>query len=203
MNELCEFQVLDNSSISTLSNPIHDLLPLFPNEVRARRRAPTRQTIEDSVNTVLQSAQTGNEFLGFAPSSAVPHAIRMNWGLLSDPKLSKQFRSRLLTLAGATDGWRGEGSRAMSPSALTTLLTFLRSSLGHAVEPEIALTQEGGVLAQWFKSPKEYLDLTFRPDNSVYFGLFDRGTVYEGVDNSSRVLQFVRTISPAAMRWGK
>jgi hypothetical protein len=134
-------------------------------------------------------------------ANAVPESIAMNWNRIANSKISKQTYSKLLRFANRPDGWRGPGSLKLSPSSINAFLDFWQKIREVAHEPSIALTAAGGLQAQWYKSDKEHLDLVFRPDRKIYFGLFRKGAVYEGIDDLDSVVQFVLADLGQPLSW--
>jgi len=136
--------------------------------------------------------------------TAVPDVISFNWQDLAVSGLSHKMYQCLLALASYEEGWNGPGSRGMNASSLSTFLRFWKQVREHSVEPELVLTPQGNLQAEWSKDGGHYLEIDFRGENEkALFGLFDgRKAVIEGaapLDDVIRVVMFHR--KGAALRW--
>lgn len=155
----------------------------------------------DNTTTKISITDPNLTARGKASANAVPAAIAENWNRIWVSEISDKLYSRLLRFGTRPDGWRGHGSKSLSPSAVTAFLEFWIKVREKAVEPQIALTAKGGIQAQWYKSRYEYLDLSFQPDKRVFFGLFRKGAVFEGVVNLEEIVPFLESNSAESLTW--
>jgi hypothetical protein len=134
-------------------------------------------------------------------SDATPNAILANWSRLFLAHPSPALYARIVQIARQPNGWRGEGSRALTNEALTACLQFLISVTGQATEPELALTARGTLQAGWFRNSRRHLDIEFVSMEQAFFGLFDRHSVYEGVDEVGAISQWLSAHPSNPLLW--
>lgn len=156
-----------------------------PDDIRGRVRA--------KVKSAPRSNASG------AP--AMPAAVADNWNKLAAAPISPRLFRDIVRFAMRTDGWRGSGSLALSGRSVGSFVDFCTAFGGVAVEPDLALTASGGLQAQWHKSRRHVLDLTFDADGKVYFGLFKGQGILEGVDTVDAVVNILRNEPSRPLTW--
>ncbi|HEX4301470.1 MAG TPA: hypothetical protein VHZ78_01660 [Rhizomicrobium sp.] len=109
-------------------------------------------------------------------SNAVPASILETWGELGDANLSKVLRDRIIHLASIQDV---PVRRALQAISLKHFLAFWNAIPDDAAEPQITLAPDGALHAEWFKSPKQRLDIRFSEQRAI-FGLFANNSILEG-----------------------
>jgi len=138
---------------------------------------------------------------GAAGANAMPHPILANWSRLFLAGLSGELYSRIWQMARYKDGWRGEGSRALTEEALKAFLEFLIKIDEDTVEPTLALTARGTLQAEWFRNLRRHLDVEFVSDEKAFFGLFDQHSVYEGVDSVDALVRWLPDRPSKPLKW--
>lgn len=126
-------------------------------------------------------------------TSVVPQSISANWMLLAKSGLSEPAYKAILRLGSKPLGWNGPGSFPLDARSLTNFLNFWIQVRNVATEPDLVLTPKGNIQAEWFKSPRQFLEIDFRSENEPsFFGLFDnREVVLEGSAPASEIMQIV------------
>ena len=170
---------------------------------------PFRNVFGDQVirhSTLRKSSSVSTSILSTGraadqTSDAMPESLRMNWSKLAASDIGNQLYDRIFLFANREDGWRGPGSKRLSANSLSTFLDFWTHIKDNAKQPSLALTSEGGLNAQWNKSDREFIDLTFQPDLKVYFGLFQKAKIYEGVDSFEKVLRLMELLDGNPLEW--
>ena len=160
-----------------------------------------QHTIAERPSTALFDAAVPTFLPEEGPSAGVSSALIANWTGLSQSHLSPRLFRRLVGFAQRSDGWRGLGSKPLSPEATKSFLEFWSKVRREAVEPYIALAAPGALQAQWFRSPREHLDLLFRSNQQVFFGLFRRNSIHEGVDTLENVALFLTHHPSRPLTW--
>jgi hypothetical protein len=97
-------------------------------------------------------------------------------------------------------GWRGPGSLGLRPASLRNFLEFWSAIRGGAVEPELALAPDGSLHAEWFKSPRQRLDVRFL-DRNLVFGLFTNNNVLEGTEHHNTVALILKAHQAKPLSW--
>lgn len=113
--------------------------------------------------------------------SAVPDAVENNWVLLARSKLSGKTYGRMLRLAQEA---ASPGRTALRPGSLRTFLLFWDTVSVLAPEPEVTLARNGNLVAEWHKRWNRHLDVEFKEDGMVLYGLFTGRIVSEGRDSA-------------------
>ena len=111
--------------------------------------------------------------------SAVPDAVEKNWVLLAKSKLSRKTYGRMLRLAQEA---ASPGQAALRPGSLHTFLSFWDKVRVFAPEPEVTLARNGNLVAEWHERWNRHLDVEFKEDGMVLYGLFIGRIVNEGRD---------------------
>jgi hypothetical protein len=138
-------------------------------------------------STYFESDNKRGDAGAAAGAIATPASILSSWPVLTELSFSNALQRKLSQLASAEDGWRGPGSKQLSSDALAVFLRFWQRIANDAREPAIALTRDGFIQAQWYRSDRQHLDLIFRGDRRVMFGYFNHFRVYEGMDSAEQV----------------
>ncbi|MFZ0844636.1 MAG: hypothetical protein WAM62_02510 [Pseudolabrys sp.] len=133
-------------------------------------------------------------------TNSLPNSIWTSWGKIAQADMSVRMFSDLVRLANAPDGWRGAGSVALRPGSIKNFLEFWSIVRGEAVEPELALAPDGSLYAEWFESQRKRLDVRFAEQN-VFFGLFAKNNILEGVDHLTTVAQILRLHQAKPLTW--
>jgi hypothetical protein len=134
-------------------------------------------------------------------SDSVPKSILALWSRIAQANISVRMYGDLVKVANQPPGWRGERSLALSEASLKSFLDFWTAVRGAAVEPELSLAPDGSLLAEWFKSPRQRLDVRFL-ENKVLFGLFANNSILEGAEHLSVVAQILGTHPASPLKWG-
>ena len=109
----------------------------------------------------------------------VPDSLRSNWPLLAQSKLPRAAFERLLHLSQIAAA-RPEGSR-MNSGSLRSFLSFWASVRKHqAPGPDLTISSAGNIVAEWHRSWTQHLDVEFRSDGWVLFGLFNGKEILQG-----------------------
>ena len=135
---------------------------------------------------LTSSAETSQSPISFVgggrkPPSAVPDAVENNWVLLAKSKLSGIAYGRILRLAEEAES---PGRAALRPGSLRTFLSFWDTVSVLAPEPEITLARNGNLVAEWHRRWNCHLDIEFKEDGMVLYGLFTGRIVSEGRDTA-------------------
>jgi hypothetical protein len=137
-------------------------------------------------------------------TSALPEAISVNWRNLAGGGLSEKTYRRLLELASLPKGWNGRGSLSMNASSLWSFIAFWKQISQLSVEPDLVLTPNGCVQAEWGKDSRHYLEIDFRGSReNSFFALADgRRTVIEGATSLREILRIIKSYKNAvALTW--
>jgi hypothetical protein len=79
-------------------------------------------------------------------------------------------------------------------------LAFWATIKDAAFEPELALTPDGSLQAEWFKSSRQRLDLTFA-EPKIFFGLFAPNDIVEGAGDIDTVTLILKTHRVKPFMW--
>ena len=136
------------------------------------------------------------------PSSAntLPSALLSMWSRIAHANMSVRLYDDLVRVAGQPDGWRGPGTMALRPSSLKNFLDFLLLVRDVATEPELALAPDGSLHAEWYKSPRQRLDVRFGEHN-VVFGLLTSNNILEGAENQEMVALILKCHKAQPLKW--
>ena len=139
-------------------------------ELAALELAPSAETSQSPISQV----GGGREL-----PSAVPDAVENNWVLLARSKLSGKTYGRMLRLAQEA---ASPGRAALRPGSLRIFLSFWEKVKAFAPEPEVTLARNGNLVAEWHERWNRHLDVEFKEDGMVLYGLFTGRIVNEGRD---------------------
>lgn len=113
------------------------------------------------------------------PEPETPESIRQNWIGLAKSKLSQKTYGRILRLA--IDA-QNQGISPLKSGSLRTFLTFWEVVRDIAPEPDLTIARNGNIVAEWHKNWQRHLDIEFKEDGMVLYGLFIGKIVNEGRD---------------------
>jgi hypothetical protein len=133
--------------------------------------------------------------------NAMPQAIVSNWTSIFRAGLSVPLYSRIMQISLRQDGWRGPGSKGLTPEALKVWLDFWTATKDDASEPALALTARGTIQAEWFRNSRSHLDLEFVSKDKIFFGLFDGRATYEGVDTLRAIIPWLSDHRARPLQW--
>jgi hypothetical protein len=156
-------------------------------------------TIDEDTSAVTSFERSTSVIESAEPvSTTLPTSLRVNWNSLAISGLSAGLIERLFRLAEKPDGWRGPGSKRLSPASLRNFLGFWASISENAVEPFITLAPNGNLYAEWHASWKRHLDIEFAGNDEVFYGLFHGAHPSEGKDFTAEVVNMMqsRRINP-------
>lgn len=139
-------------------------------ELAALELATTAETSQSPISHVGR----GREL-----PSTIPDAVGNNWVLLAKSNLSRETYGRILHLAQEA---ASPGRVALRPGSLRTFLSFWDTVSILAPEPEVTLARNGNLVAEWHKRWNRHLDVEFKEDGMVLYGLFTGKIVNEGRD---------------------
>jgi hypothetical protein len=151
-------------------------------------------------DTIRQERVPPSERPRQTPTSAAPRKIIDAWGAITQAGMSACMYAKLVRLASVPPGWRGPATRELRDSSLTQFLHFWSLVRADAAEPELALAPDGSIHAEWFKSPRQRLDVRFA-ENNVRFGLFVTNNVLEGMDKLTTVANILQAHHAKPLRW--
>jgi hypothetical protein len=134
-------------------------------------------------------------------ANVMPSAIVGNWTRLCRANLSGGLYSRIMQIARRQDGWRGVGSKELTPGALKAWLDFWIAVQDNAVEPGLALTARGTLQTEWFRNSRRHLDLEFVSKERIFFGFFNGGAIYEGVDTGGALVPWLGGHHARPLQW--
>ncbi len=134
-------------------------------------------------------------------TSALPASLSANWNSLAISGLSSELRKRLFQLAEKPDGWRGPGSKCLSPASLRNFLRTWASIAENAVEPFVTLAPNGNLYAEWHASWKRHLDFEFAGNDEVFYGLFHGDYPSEGKDFTVEAVNMMQSRSKNPFLW--
>ncbi len=141
-------------------------------ELAALERASSAETSQSPTSLV----GTGREI-----PSAVPDAVANNWVLLAKSITSGKTYGRILRLAQEAES---PGQAALRPGSLRTFLSFWDTVSVLAPEPEVTIARNGNLVAEWHRRWNRHLDVEFKEDGMVLYGLFIGTIVNEGRDTA-------------------
>ena len=165
-------------SVSDVAGPFDtEAVTVTPRATIARQRELAALELAPSAET----SQSPNSHVGKGRElpSAVPDAVENNWVLLAKSKLSRKTYGRILGLAQEA---ASPGRAALRPGSLRTFLSFWDTVSVVAPEPEVTLARNGNLVAEWHKRWNRHLDVEFKEDGMVLYGLFTGRIVNEGRD---------------------
>lgn len=137
---------------------------------------------------------------GPSPTNSLPDAILTSWSRIAQADMSVSLYRNLVRIAMRPDGWRGPGSRSLTPTSLRSFLEFWSTIRASAAEPELALAPDGSLHAEWFKSNRQRLDVRFAGKQAL-FGLLTNNSIVEGVDSLHTVAEILSAHPAKPLSW--
>jgi hypothetical protein len=184
-------------SLATISD-LHVIIPLADTGSRQILLSDRGERASVSANLAARLAARPQE----QPTvNTMPQVIESNWTRLFRANLSSTLYSRIMQIARRQDGWRGQGSKGLTPEALKTWLDFWTAVNDIASEPALALTARGTLQAEWFRNSRSHLDLEFVSKDRIFFGLIDGHAAYEGVDTSKALVSWLAQHHAQPLQW--
>jgi hypothetical protein len=160
------------------------------------RTTPVSATVREARAVPGQSSPSPR----IVGTSAAPKSIVDTWGAITRAGMTAEMYAKLVRLASLPPGWRGPGARALRASSLAQFLHFWSLVRPNATEPELALAPDGSVHAEWFKSPRQRLDVRFA-ENNVRFGMFVNHNILEGADKLVTVANILKSHHAKPLTW--
>jgi hypothetical protein len=114
--------------------------------------------------------------------------------------MSVKMYGNLVKLAGTPDGWAGPHSKGLNVAAINRFLSFWQLIRDEAVESVLTLTPDGCLMAEWFKSDRQRLDVKYSP-RAVIFGLITPKNVLEGAESAETVATILKFHPQKPLRW--
>ena len=139
-------------------------------------------------------------FITVHSTTATPSSVSTNWLLLATALNEESYLS-IRKLAQKKAGWRGAGSHPLNAASLTNFLRFWKTVSKYAVDPEFSLVPNGNLQAEWYKDEAHFLELEFRSDNYVLFGLFDHPAVIEGIEHADNIIPMLAQRDNKSLMW--
>lgn len=151
-----------------------------PLPTRRRPNQPVQEVAQ--IDNKVKSDASAGQYEDSRSSDAQSRSLTDNWSRIALSGLSDQSFTMLKRLARNEDGWCGPGSVGLSASSVSNFLDFWSLIRISAVEPEFSLAPNGFLHVEWHENWKKHLDMAFRGDGRVIYGLFDGLNVHEGAD---------------------
>ncbi|MDA1101248.1 MAG: hypothetical protein O2967_19955 [Proteobacteria bacterium] len=126
-------------------------------------------------------------------SNVIPESIFFNWSLLRLSGLSDGAFGQLTMTASNRLVESGDQS-PLNRITLTAFLEFWNKIRLYAAEPDIAVSPKGNVQIEWEKDGENFIVLEFRPDNAIFFSLWQKDNPTEGVRSREQVDEFIRIL---------
>jgi hypothetical protein len=133
-------------------------------------------------------------------TDAIPTSITGSWGAIARAHMSVKMYANLVKLARAPDGWAGARSRALSAAAILRFLDFWLLVRDEASEPLLTLAPDGSLVAEWFKSVRQRLDVRYSP-HGVIFGLITPKNILEGAESAKTVATILKLHPQKPLSW--
>ena len=154
------------------------------------RRAPTAlqsKLAELERASSAETSQSSTSLVGTGRElpSAVPDAMANNWVSLAKSKTSGKMGKiygRILRLAQEAES---PGRVALRTGSFRTFLSFWKTVGVLAPEPEVTIARNGNLIAEWHKRWNRHLDVEFKEDGMVLYGLFIGSIVSEGRESAA------------------
>ena len=146
---------------------------------------------------------------GFSACPELRGNLRKQGGGLSEKEIENRIRPRIEELRGAAIEEKSEGQLPLSNDSYRGLARFLNKlvDMGMYLVPELDLTYEGNIRAEWESSDEEFLILEFvdfsrlkfiffYPDSSSggTFRTSGSGSVSDFLDHHPRAMKFLRDL---------
>jgi hypothetical protein len=107
---------------------------------------------------------------------------------------------RLVKLASASDGWAGPNSKALNAAAISRFLNFWQLVKTESAEPSLTLAPDGSLMAEWFKSERQRLDVRYSL-RGVIFGLVSPKNILEGAESAETVATILKLHPQKPLSW--
>jgi hypothetical protein len=135
-------------------------------------------------------------------TEAIPSSILATWGSIARAHMSVKMYANLVQLASAPDHWAGPHSRSLHADAITRFLSFWQLVKDEATEPSLTLAPDGSLLAEWFRSIRQRLDIRFSA-RAVIFGLITPKNILEGAESAETVATILKLHPQKPLSWGR
>jgi hypothetical protein len=154
----------------------------------------------DVVDDVASKSQRPSTLAQQPAADSLPESLLTSWSRIAQANISVRMYRDLVRIGMQPPGWRGPGSLGLRPASLRNFLEFWSAVRGSAVEPELALAPDGSLHAEWFKSPRQRLDVRFL-DRNLVFGLFTNNNVLEGAEKHNTVALILKAHQAKPLSW--
>jgi hypothetical protein len=114
--------------------------------------------------------------------------------------MSVQMYSNLVRLASAPDHWAGPNSKSLDAASIARFLDFWLLVRDDANEPSLTLAPDGSLIAEWFKSVRQRLDMRFS-NRAVVFGLISPKNILEGAESAETVASILKLHPQKPLAW--
>jgi hypothetical protein len=131
----------------------------------------------------------------------MPASLLALWTRIARANMSVSMFEKILRIASQPVGWQGRGSRELQSASLKGFLDFWDVVRSDAAEPDLSLVPDGSLLAEWFQSERQRLDVRF-VNNLVLFGLFANNRILEGAEQLPTVVQILKSHQSKPLAWG-
>jgi hypothetical protein len=133
-------------------------------------------------------------------TDTIPNSIAGTWGSIARAHMSVKTYDNLVKLARAPDGWAGANSKPLSSAAILRFLNFWQLVKDEASEPSLTLAPDGSLVAEWFKSVRQRLDVRFS-SHGVIFGLITPKNILEGAESAETVATILKLHPQKPLFW--
>ncbi len=133
-------------------------------------------------------------------ADALPSTLLSMWTRIARANMSVRLYNDLVRVAGQPDAWRGRGTVALRSSSLKNFLDFWSLVRDVATEPEVTLAPDGSLHAEWYKGPRQRLDVRFG-EHKVVFGLLTPNSILEGAENQEMVALILKSHKAQPLKW--
>ena len=136
----------------------------------------------------------------FRSTESLPDTIQGSWTKIARANMSVDLSADLVRIGRLPSNWGGPGSQSLRPKSLQNFLEFWLAIRDNAAEPEITLAPDGTLHAEWFKSPRQRLDVRFA-DQKAFFGLLTNNSILEGADDLGTVAGILKLHHARPLLW--
>ncbi|MGE0118569.1 MAG: hypothetical protein AB7S71_12455 [Dongiaceae bacterium] len=133
-------------------------------------------------------------------TTSLPQTMLLSWSDLLEAGITRRLFDRLTRIAMQPAGWRGPTSKPLRHESLKLFIKFWSTVREDAVEPELALTPDGSLQAEWYKSDRQRLDVTFVEPKAI-FGLFGTNSILEGAEPATTVAALLKGHPAKPLQW--
>jgi hypothetical protein len=158
------------------------------------------RTIDVVDDVAIKSQRPSTSTQQPASVNSLPESLLTSWSRIAQANMSVRMYRDLVRIGMQPPGWRGPGSLGLRPASLRNFLEFWLAVRSSAVEPELALAPDGTLHAEWFKSPRQRLDVRFL-DRNLVFGLFTNNNVLEGAEKHNIVALILKAHQAKPLSW--